>query len=478
MADPSKNTAAHAPTSLRQKPSEASAVGTKLQHPSSPAQVTDDSPNNEDEDPRAKMLYAHMFMNIFGICVLLQARPMLILDALGKDRIGLTRLMGKASAAVGLLELFINPIAGQMTDKYGRRPLLLLSPMVNAVNKFLVAYNPSLFNIVWERIVDGAVTTLAGSTTTCAALSDLYSGKALGLSFAKLGSAAGIGALMGSFVSGRLLAAGVKPTMIFRGAALFASLQWCIDAALLHETLPKLERSTKPLSPPNPLKALKLLEGSRGLKTLVAVAVLQCMPEGKNISDLLVAYQMNHVGFSPVERANYTTLFGSSMMVGGSLAKFTMNTFGQRGHTTLSNCLTILSMLINGSSARPFMTWLALLVLFPTMERRCATSAMATDLAISEGWAKGEYSAAFANVRALTVITAPLLYSNAYSVLAPQGRAGYTFGIVAAIVAVAEMLHRSLSDEDCGIVKMKTKKEDKNNVEFSGPKKDDTKKVV
>lgn len=99
--------------------------------------------------------------------------------------------------------------------------------------------------------MDGAVTTLAGSTTSAAALSDMYSGGSLGLAFAKLGSAAGIGAVTGkcgsrrkdglivsiacirvpfidmylnvvalvnpgSFISGRLLERGATPATLFK----------------------------------------------------------------------------------------------------------------------------------------------------------------------------------------------------------------------------------------------------------------------
>eukprot|EP00035_Acanthoeca_spectabilis_P006642 m.127330 g.127330 ORF g.127330 m.127330 type:complete len:136 (-) comp13597_c0_seq2:795-1202(-) len=115
----------------------------------------------------------------------------------------------------------------------------------------------------------------------------MFSGDTLGLAFAKLGSAAGVGALTGSMLSGRLLSAGVRPTTIFKLTALLGLCQGAIDLYCLQETLPEEKKSTKPLTMPNPLSALRLLEGSRGLKTLVAVAILQCMPEGKNLSDAL-----------------------------------------------------------------------------------------------------------------------------------------------------------------------------------------------
>jgi hypothetical protein len=52
-------------------------------------------------------------------------------------------------------------------------------------------------------------------------------------------------------------------------------------------------------------------------------------------------------------------------------------------------------------------------------------------------------------VRALTVIVAPLLYANVYATFAPKGKPGYVFYVAAVIVAFAEMLHRSITDDQC-----------------------------
>ena len=70
-------------------------------------------------------------------------------------------------------------------------------------------------------------------------------------------------------------------------------------------------------------------------------------------------------------------------------------------------------------------------------------------LAITRSRAQGEYAAAFANVRALSVIGAPLLYSAVYARTAPQGKGGYAFYASALTVVLAEFLHRSLSDKEC-----------------------------
>jgi hypothetical protein len=71
----------------------------------------------------------------------------------------------------------------------------------------------------------------------------------------------------------------------------------------------------------NPLSFLKLFTQTNALRMLVLVAGLQCMPEGKNISDLLQVYNMQDVGMTDTTRANFVTAFGVCMVFGGRLAK-------------------------------------------------------------------------------------------------------------------------------------------------------------
>ena len=143
---------------------------------------------------------------------------------------------------------------------------------------------------------------------------------------------------------------------------------------MVGETLKKENRSEKPMTFPNPFSCLTLLTGPSNLRSMVLVAVLQCMPEGKNISDMLQIYSSENVGMVPVERANFVTAFGVCMMFGGPLVKRTIGYFGNRGHTTFSNLMTMASFLMYGAGQNYYNMWLGLLLLLPTMERRAATS--------------------------------------------------------------------------------------------------------
>ena len=360
----------------------------------------------------ANILYAHMMMNIVGICMVLQGRPPLVLANSAGSAALMASTLSNMSAGVGVLEFLLNSTVGKLSDTYGRRRFLLLSPIVNCALKFAVFVNQSPLMLIIERVTNGAITTIAGSTMCSTMLSDLYSGSELANSYATLGAAAGAGAIIGSFLGGRIMAAGYSAQATFGAAAVLAAAQLVMDLLLVPETLLPERKAPFTLKFPymaNPLAFTKLFTRGKTVRMLVLTAGLQCVPEGKNISDLQQIKMMGDIGASDAVRGNFVSAFGVCMVLGGKLAGTSIKMFGKRGHTTLNNILTICAFLVFGRAKQMMGMWLGLILLLPTMERRAATSAMATDHAVATGMGRGEYQAAFANFRALTVVMAPLL---------------------------------------------------------------------
>lgn len=83
----------------------------------------------------ANTLYAHMLMNIVGICVVLQGRPALVLANSAGNTAAMAQSLANMSAGVGILEFLLNATAGKLSDTYGRRMFLMASPIVNFIMK-------------------------------------------------------------------------------------------------------------------------------------------------------------------------------------------------------------------------------------------------------------------------------------------------------------------------------------------------------
>jgi len=139
------------------------------------------------------------------------------------------------------------------------------------------------------------------------------------------------------------------------------------------------------------------------------------------------------------------------MTLGGRFSKVSIESFGQRGHTTLANWFTLLALSTWGMKPSGFNMWLGLLLLFPTMERRSAISALATGEAERCGFEKGEFAGLFANWRAVATAIAPVLYGKIYGAMAKKGFPGAPYVVAGLICMLGELLHKSMTNAQMGI---------------------------
>jgi len=229
-----------------------------------------------------------------------------------------------------------------------------------------------------------------------------------------------------------------------------SALQLAFISSRIEETLPAQQRKALPgkelISSVNPLTVLKLYGKGQVVATLVSVAALQCFCEGKSLSDLNTYYLLNDAKFSDARRSLYITCLGVVMTAAGVIGRTTIQRFGMRGHTTLQNVASALGFSVMGSSTQAPVIFSALPIYAFAMERRAAVSSLAVKAGEAAGMGKGEFSAAFANLRAIAVGIAPLLYARVYSrTLAVKGWPGTPYFVAALIALLSELLHRTLS---------------------------------
>mmetsp|Transcript_18260 Transcript_18260/g.54117 ORF Transcript_18260/g.54117 Transcript_18260/m.54117 type:complete len:240 (+) Transcript_18260:58-777(+) len=197
----------------------------------------------------------------------------------------------------------------------------------------------------------------------------------------------------------------------------------------------------------NPLVFTKLFTRTVALRTLVTTAALQCMCEGKAISDLKTYYFMNDVpAFTMATRGLYQTAWGLVMALSGLCGKELIRRLGMHGHTTVQNGMTALAFAMTARAPNVGAVFSVLPLYLFAMERRAAVSSWAVKEAVATGMGRGEYAAAFFNLRALATGLAPLLYVTTYS----RGAGGvprqpwWPWILAISFAGTAEVLHQSL----------------------------------
>jgi MFS transporter, DHA1 family, tetracycline resistance protein len=179
---------------------------------------------------------------------------------------------GALAASYGLMQFLFAPVLGALSDRFGRRPILLLSIAGMALDSLLIASASSLWVLLVARIIGGI--TGAGYSVATAYASDVTPPAQRAQAFGMIGAAFGMGFIIGPVAGGFLGEIGIQ--VPFYAAAGLCAVNALYGLFVLPESLPEAHRSPFSLARSNPFGALKLLSRLDGLGSLVAVwAVFQ-----------------------------------------------------------------------------------------------------------------------------------------------------------------------------------------------------------
>ncbi len=172
-------------------------------------------------------------IDVIGFGIVMPVLPALVTEL---GHVGLaeaTRIGGWLLAAFAVAQFFAGPVLGQLGDRFGRRPVLVLSMLAFGLDYLLMAVAPSLGWLLVGRIVAG----IAGATygPAGAVIADVTPEEKRAASFGLLGAAFGIGFMIGPALGG--LVAGFGPRAPFLLAAVLAFANAAAMIAFLPETL-------------------------------------------------------------------------------------------------------------------------------------------------------------------------------------------------------------------------------------------------
>jgi DHA1 family tetracycline resistance protein-like MFS transporter len=186
------------------------------------------------------IVLAAAVIDVIGFGIVMPVLPALVTEL---GHVGLaeaTRIGGWLLAAFAVAQFFAGPVLGQLGDRFGRRPVLVLSMLAFGLDYLLMAVAPSLGWLLVGRIVAG----IAGATygPAGAVIADVTPEDKRAASFGLLGAAFGIGFMIGPALGG--LVAGFGPRAPFLLAAVLAFANAAAMIAFLPETLaPENRRS-------------------------------------------------------------------------------------------------------------------------------------------------------------------------------------------------------------------------------------------
>jgi len=207
-----------------------------------------------------------VFIDMVGIGIAIPVLPVLI-GAYTESREMQAYWNMTLMAAYGLMQFLCAPMLGAISDRLGRRPVLIAAILGLGVHYFLIAIAPSLAVMLIARLMGGI--TGASFSVANAYLADITPPEKRARNFGFIGAAFGLGFIFGPMLGGLL--GGIDLHLPFYVAAGISLVNAIYGFLVVPESLPPERRSKFSLARANPFRALSALIRNHAVGSLVIV---------------------------------------------------------------------------------------------------------------------------------------------------------------------------------------------------------------
>lgn len=147
-------------------------------------------------------IFVTLLIDITGWGIILPVVPKLIQELIHADISEAAAYGGWLGFAYAFTQFLFSPIVGNLSDRYGRRPIILISLFGFAVDYILLALAPTISWLFLGRIIAGI--TGASMSTASAYIADISTDEDRGKNFGMIGAALGLGFILGPLIGGLL----------------------------------------------------------------------------------------------------------------------------------------------------------------------------------------------------------------------------------------------------------------------------------
>jgi DHA1 family tetracycline resistance protein-like MFS transporter len=216
-------------------------------------------------------IFITILVDVIGLGVIIPVVPKLIEDLTGEGLSEASRYGGWLIFSFAAMQFLFSPIMGGLSDRYGRRPVLLLSLFGLGVDYIFHALAPTLFWLFVGRLIAGFFG--ASFTTATAYIADISTPEKRAQNFGLIGAAFGLGFIIGPVIGG-LAGAEFGPRAPFLVAAALSLLNVIYGFFVLPESLPVDKRRAFSWKRANPIGSLINLKKYPVVSGLVVSLVL------------------------------------------------------------------------------------------------------------------------------------------------------------------------------------------------------------
>jgi len=215
-------------------------------------------------------IFITMLIDITGWGIIIPVIPKLIAELIHGDISEAAKYGGWLTFAYAITQFICAPLIGNLSDKYGRRPIILISLFAFAMDYLLLAFSPTIIWLFVGRIIAGL--TGASITTASAYIADVSTPETRAKNFGMVGAAFGLGFIIGPVIGGLLGQYGSR--VPFYAAAILCMLNFLYGYFILPESLSKKNRREFEWKRANPVAAFTRLRKYPSLIGLIVAIFL------------------------------------------------------------------------------------------------------------------------------------------------------------------------------------------------------------
>ena len=384
-------------------------------------------------------------LDVMGIGLIIPVLPALVGEFTASREMQ-SYWYGVLAASYGLMNFIAAPLLGALSDRFGRRPVLLVSIFGLGLDFLLQALAPSLWWLLLARLIGGV--TGASFSIGSAYVADVTAPDSRSRGFGMLGAMFGLGFIVGPMLGGLLGARDVH--LPFFAAAALCGINWLYGYFVLPGSLPKDKRTPLNWRRANPFSALQSLAGVRGVGTLIAVFTLTNLAQFI-LHSTWVLYTGFRFGWGPGENGMALFVVGlAAAIVQGALLGWLLRRMGEARLAFAGLVSGAIAYVLYGLAQQGWMMYaitFANLLSFAVAPALQALVSKSFDSS-SQGFTMGSLS----SISSITAVAAPLigtaLLAQVSHLPAQDWRIGITFFLSAVLQLVAlgigyRQLHRA-----------------------------------
>ncbi len=363
-----------------------------------------------------------LFIDILGIGIVIPVLPELVRDLVGEDPIATVvasevvsdaksfsragRYVGVIGATYALMQFLFAPIFGALSDRFGRRPVLLVSMFGLGIDFLIQGFAPNIYWLFAGRIMAGIMG--ASLTTGNAYIADVSTDETRARNFGLVGVMFGLGFTIGPALGGLL--GGISLRLPFFVAAGLALVNWLYGYFIVPESLAIDKRSRFTLQGANPFGAIRRLGAYPMVAALAAVFVCKSLAQ-RGLENVWVLYTGYRFDWNAATNGLALGLVGvMAIIVQGGLVRPVIKRFGERGAVIGGTIISAIAFAGYGLASEGWM--IPVIIVFGAFGGVAAPAIQSLVTGSVSETEQGKIQGALTSLTSLTNIIAPLFFNT------------------------------------------------------------------